>query len=148
MANYTPISKGNHQLKQGAITAQILQYVKMNGPCSYTELNKLYKEIQYGYPVVYDSIRDRGGSYPHHHVSLTQPRKRRYSGKIEMLIKEPGRNGKYHFCDNMKYMTYVSTTTKMSRGGWSRCHSYVSDESKMEFLIDTQAVKYPSYLTS
>jgi len=110
MANYTPISAGNHQLKQGAITAQILQYVKMNGPGSYTELNKLDKEIQYGYPVVYDSVRDRGGSFPHHRISLVQPRKRLYSGRIEMLLKAPGRNGKYHFCDNTRYMNEENTT--------------------------------------
>jgi hypothetical protein len=140
MSDYTPISAGNHQLKQGAITAQILQHVKMNGPCSYTELNKLYKEIQYGYPVNYDSVRDRGGSYPHHHASLTTPRKRKYSGKIEMLIKEPGRNGKYHFCNNMKYMTYITTTNRMSRSGWQTKYIDISNASKMEFLIDTQAI--------
>ena len=32
-----------------SITEQILQHVKVHGPCSYTELNKVYKSIGYGF---------------------------------------------------------------------------------------------------
>ena len=123
-----------------SITEQILQHVKVHGPCSYTELNKVYQAISYGFifpeegfndmhnAINYDPVEDRGGSYPHHHASLRTPKRRHYSGKIEFLVKAPGHNGKYHYCDNTRYL-YTS----------GRYYPSVAVNSS-EFLTDTQAI--------
>ena len=121
-----------------SITEQILQHVKVHGPCSYTELNKVYKSIGYGFifpqegfndmhnAIEYSPVEDRGGSYSHHHASLRTPKRRRYSGKIEFLVKAPGHNGKYHYCDNTRYICYHNKNLQ----------SFLSSD----FLTDTQAI--------
>ena len=57
------------------ITQHMLDYVKQCGPVSYTELNMEYYFLQGGRD--YDPVKDRGGSYPHHHASLRSQRVRR-----------------------------------------------------------------------
>ena len=124
-----------------SITEQILQHVKVHGPCSYTELNKVYKSIGYGFifpqegfndmhnAIEYSPVEDRGGSYSHHHASLRTPKRRRYSGKIEFLVKAPGHNGKYHYCDNKSYL----------ERGWFKGHPLFMPEHKQaKFFIDIQ----------
>ena len=104
--NYTEIFEDymNRTPKHGSITEMILQHVKVNGPCSYTELNKLYQCGIHGRPA-YDAVADRGGSFSHHRNSLVQPLRRNYSGKIEYLVKADGHQGKYHYGDNTSYIT-------------------------------------------
>ena len=45
----------------------------------------------------YDPVKDRGGSFSHHLVSMRKMSKRNYSGRVEYIKKELGGNrGKYY----------------------------------------------------
>tara|TARA_R110001583_G_scaffold24369_1_gene88980 strand:- start:5072 stop:5380 length:309 start_codon:yes stop_codon:yes gene_type:complete len=74
----------------GLITQKLFEYVKLNQPCSYTELNKYYQFVCTGRNTLedWDPVKDRGGSFSHHFVNMRNKSKRNYSGKIEYLIKD------------------------------------------------------------
>ena len=85
-----------NKTKYGYIIKQLFEFVKKNEPVSYTEMNKFYQMNIKG-KKTYDSVNDRGGSFPHHLVSMKNKSRRNYSGRVEYLIKERGGNhGKYY----------------------------------------------------
>lgn len=81
----------------GDVTKQLFEFVKRNGPTTYTELNKFY-QMEIKGKSSYDPVQDRGGSFSHHLRSMVQRSKRHYSGNVEFLAKasHPGGRGKYH----------------------------------------------------
>ena len=79
----------------GNVIKQLFEYVKLNEPCSYTDMNKFYQMKIKG-KTSYDPVKDRGGSFSHHLISMRNKSKRNYSGKVEYLIKATGHKGKYY----------------------------------------------------
>jgi hypothetical protein len=83
-----------NKTKYGTVTKQLFEFVKENEPVSYTEMNKFYQMKIVG-KKTYDPVKDRGGSFSHHLVSMRNKSKRNYSGMIEYLYKRPGTRGGY-----------------------------------------------------
>ena len=69
------------ELRRGEITQLILQFVKENPNCTYTDMNKFYICFING-QTSYDPIRDRGGSFSKHLASLTSMKVRRFSEDV------------------------------------------------------------------
>ena len=88
---YGPIWAGTKR-PYGNIIAKLFEYVKLNEPCSYTDMNKFY-QMEIKGKTTYNPVKDRGGSFAHLFVSMRNKSRRNYSGKVEYLIKEDG--GRY-----------------------------------------------------
>ena len=80
--------------KYGDVTKELFKFVIENEPVSYTEINKFYQMEIVG-KKTYDPVKDRGGSFSHHLVSMRNKSKRNYSGVVEYLVKRPGIRGGY-----------------------------------------------------
>ena len=83
--------------QSGAVTRHMLDYVRDNGPVSYTDLNMEYYFYQGGRD--YDPVRDRGGSYSHHHGQLQTRKSRRIKASPLVVSEwiEKTRDGKYRY---------------------------------------------------
>jgi len=93
MIQFNPILKmTKNKTQYGNVTKQLFEFVKENEPVSYTDMNKFY-QMEIKGKATYDSVKDRGGSFAHHFVSMRNKSRRNYSGKVEYVIKEDG--GKY-----------------------------------------------------
>ena len=82
----------NNNYKYGEITNSILDYVEYLGEASFTDMNKFYHQNTQ-FSSNYDPIKNRGGSFCHHLVSLRQPRRRAFDGRSRWLVKQL--NGKW-----------------------------------------------------
>ena len=82
----------NNNYKYGEITKLILDYVEYLGEATFTEMNKFYHQNT-RFSSNYDPIKNRGGSFCHHLVSLKEPRKRMFDGRYRYLVKQS--NGKW-----------------------------------------------------
>ena len=69
------------ELRRGEITQLILKFVKENPNCTYTDMNKFYVCFING-QMMYDPIRDRGGSFSKHLASLTSMKVRRFDEDV------------------------------------------------------------------
>ena len=69
------------ELRRGEITQLILKFVKENPNCTYTDMNKFYVCF-IGKQMMYDPIRDRGGSFSKHLASLTSMKVRRFDEDV------------------------------------------------------------------
>jgi len=73
---------GSPRWSYGEMTQYMLHFVKENPGCTYTDMNKFYL-CCIGGLTSYDSVRDRGGSFPHHYQSLVSMKKRRFAEDVE-----------------------------------------------------------------
>ena len=69
------------ELRRGEITQLILKFVKENPNCTYTDMNKFYVCF-IGGSMMYDPVRDRGGSFSKHLASLTSMKVRRFDEDV------------------------------------------------------------------
>jgi len=97
---------GSPRWSHGELTQYMLHFVKENPGCTYTDMNKFYLCFIGGL-TSYDSVRDRGGSFPHHYKSLITSKTRRcaQSVKDHFEINDvtsqwiEKRSGRYYYCD-------------------------------------------------
>ena len=78
--NLTKLHRRN-ELRRGEITQLLLMFVKENPNCTYTDMNKFYVCFING-QMMYDPVRDRGGSFSKHLTSLTSMKTRRFSEDV------------------------------------------------------------------
>ena len=78
--NLTKLHRRN-ELRRGEITQLLLMFVKENPNCTYTDMNKFYVCFING-QMMYDPVRDRGGSFSKHLASLTSMKTRRFSEDV------------------------------------------------------------------
>ena len=132
-----------NKTKYGDIIKQLFEFVKENEPVSYTDMNAFY-QMEIKGKATYDSVNDRGGSFPHHLVSMKNKSRRNYSGRVEYLIKERGVRGKYYAYTLQGDREILSTFCKPTKrylvktdiGTFKNVKAKTAEEAKAMLLRD------------